>query len=252
MNNSSIEIVKTDLETIHPFRVMFLHENNFQFVCDKCHYYGWSDDWLFKTNDTIIGYGCVWGTDDRKARDTIFEFYLLLPYRNIASRIFSKFIETTGVINIECQSNDLLLSSMLHEFSETIIPEAILFEEDIETQLTIPDVQFVRKPIDDDNPQHFGGYALECDGKEVADGGFLTNYNKPYADIYMEVKEGYRGKGYGSFLVQELKKEIYKIGRVPAARCGPNNHVSKATLIKAGFKVCGARLKGKIRGRVVH
>lgn len=247
MNNLPIDIVKTNLETIQAFRVMFLHENNFQFVCDKCHYYGWADDWMFTINGTIIGYGSVWGTDDRKARDTIFEFYLLPPYRNLASRVFSQFIETTGVIYIECQSNDLLLSYMTHEFSESIVVEAILFEEDVETRLHIPDVKFVRRPIDDDNPQHFGGYMLEYNGEEVADGGFLTNYNKPYADIYMGVKEGHRGRGYGSLIVQELKKEVYRIGRVPAARCGPNNHVSKATLIKAGFKVCGARLKGKIR-----
>jgi GNAT superfamily N-acetyltransferase len=247
MINASIEIVKTNLETIQAFRVMFLHENNFQFVCDKCHYYGWSTDWLFTMNGTVIGYGCVWGTDDRKARDTIFEFYILPPYRNLSPRVFSRFIEITGVIWIECQSNDLLFSSMLHEFSESIIPEAILFEEDVETHLHIPGVNFIRNPIDDDNPQHYGGYVLECNGEEVADGGFMTNYNKPYADIYMGVKEGHRGRGYGSLVVQELKKEVYKIGRVPAARCGANNHVSKATLIKAGFAVCGARLKGKIR-----
>jgi GNAT superfamily N-acetyltransferase len=247
MLNSSIEIVETNLETIQAFRVMFLHENNFQFVCDKCHYYGWSTDWLFKMNDTILGYGCVWGTDDRKARDTIFEFHILPPYRNLSSQIFTRFIETAHVIFIECQSNDLLLSSMLHEFSESIVVEAILFEEAVETHLQMPDVKFIRKTIDDDNPQHYGGYVLEYDGREVASGGFLTNYNKPYADIYMEVTDGHRGKGYGSLIVQELKKEIYKIGRVPAARCGPQNHVSKATLIKAGFAVCGARLKGKIR-----
>ena len=61
MNSVPIDIIKTDLESIHPFRVMFLHENNFQFVCDKCHYYGWSTDYLFKMNDFIIGYGCVVG-----------------------------------------------------------------------------------------------------------------------------------------------------------------------------------------------
>lgn len=247
MSNASIEIVKTNLETIQPFRVMFLHENNFQFIYDKCHYYGWCDDWLFTISGSIMGYGSVWGTDDRKARDSIFEFYLLPPYRHSASRVFRRFIEITGADKIECQTNDLLLSYMLHEFSESIVPEAILFEEDVETHWRIPGVNFIRRPLDDDNPAHYGRYVLEYEGLEVADGGFLTNYNKPYADIYMEVRDAHRGKGYGSLIVQELKKEVYKIGRVPAARCGCNNHVSKATLIKAGFKVCGARLKGKIR-----
>jgi GNAT superfamily N-acetyltransferase len=247
MSNQKIDIVKTNLETIQPFRVMFLHENNFQFVCDKCHYYGWSDDYIITLDGKNIGYGCTWGTDDRKDRDTIFEFYLVPPHRHLASRIFKQFIDLTAVIFIECQSNDLLLSSMLHEFSESIIPEAILFAEDKETHYKIEGVHFKRRHIDDDSPQHHGGYYLECNGETVAEGGFLTNYNRPYADIYMDAKEGHRQKGYGSLIVQELKKEVYRIGRVPAARCGSNNHISKATLIKAGFKVCGARLKGKIR-----
>lgn len=243
----NIDIIKTNLESIAPFRVIFLHENNFQFVCDKCHYYGWSDDWLFKVDEGVAGYGCVWGTDDRKARDTIFEFFLLPSYRKFASRIFRRFIDTTGVVNIECQSNDLLLSSMTYEFSSSIEPEAMLFEDDIETHWQLPGITFLQRPIDDNNPQHFGGYTLEQNGEELASGGFLTNYNKPYADIYMEVKEGHRGKGYGSFMVQELKKVVYRMGRVPAARCNVTNAISKATLVKAGFRVCGARLKGRIR-----
>ena len=37
--------------------------------------------------------------------------------------------------------------------------------------------------------------------------------------MFMEVKEEHRGKGYGVFVVQELKKQAYLKGRVPAARC---------------------------------
>ncbi|HEY8896859.1 MAG TPA: GNAT family N-acetyltransferase, partial [Niastella sp.] len=72
-------------------------------------------------------------------------------------------------------------------------------------------------------------------------------YNFPYADIYMDVKENCRQQGLGSLIVQELKKEIYRIGRVPAARCGISNNASKATLIKAGLRPCGFRLKGEIK-----
>lgn len=75
----------------------------------------------------------------------------------------------------------------------------------------------------------------------------MLNYNFPYADIYMQVNEPFRRKGLGSFLVQELKAEAYRIGRVPAARCNIDNKISKATLLKAGFKICGFRLKGNIQ-----
>ncbi|MES1223850.1 MAG: GNAT family N-acetyltransferase, partial [Bacteroidota bacterium] len=61
-----------------------------------------------------------------------------------------------------------------------------------------------------------------------------------------EVKEHARRKGFGSLMVQELKKEIYLRRRVPAARCNIRNHASKATLQKAGFAVCGTWLKGNV------
>jgi len=78
----------------------------------------------------------------------------------------------------------------------------------------------------------------------------MLNYNMPYADIYMEVKEHARRKGYGSLMVQELKKEIYLRRRVPAARCNIRNQASKATLLKAGFSISGTWLKGNVpRGR---
>jgi RimJ/RimL family protein N-acetyltransferase len=69
----------------------------------------------------------------------------------------------------------------------------------------------------------------------------------PYADLYYEVNENHRQKGFGSYMVQELKRETYLMGRVPAARCNINNVISKATLLKAGFKVCGYRLNGEIK-----
>ena len=51
-----IKIVKTGLEEVQPFRVLFLHENNFQFVHDKCHLYGWADTYLFEVDGTKVGY----------------------------------------------------------------------------------------------------------------------------------------------------------------------------------------------------
>ena len=38
-------------------------------------------------------------------------------------------------------------------------------------------------------------------------------------DLYTEVREDCCGRGFGSFLLLELKKECYLAGRVPAARC---------------------------------
>ena len=52
--------------------------------------------------------------------------------------------------------------------------------------------------------------------------------------------------GYGSYILQEIKKACYHAGRVPAARCQITNKASKSTLIKAGMKICGFMLAGRI------
>jgi hypothetical protein len=75
----------------------------------------------------------------------------------------------------------------------------------------------------------------------------MLNYNHPYADIYLEVKEANRQRGLGTLMIQELKKEIYHADRVPAARCNIKNNISRSALLKAGFQVCGYLLEGKIK-----
>ena len=99
--------------------------------------------------------------------------------------------------------------------------------------------------------EHFsepeGDYVAALNNEVIATGGFLLHYNKPFADLYMEVHKDHRRKGVGSFLIQELKRACYRAGRVPAARCNIDNIASKATLIKAGLGVAGFMLLGKVK-----
>jgi len=91
-----------------------------------------------------------------------------------------------------------------------------------------------------------GGYVVASTGEVVATGGFMLHYNMPFADLHMEVREDRRRRGFGGFLLQELKKECYLAGRVPAARCELRNEASRATLTKAGLRVCGFMLTGNV------
>ena len=242
-----IIVSKTSLADVPAFRNLFLQESNFQFIHNKCHDYGWADTYLFTIDGTRAGYGSVWGQSRREDRDTIFEFYLLEPYRKMAELIFEKFIEVSNVVYLECQTNDSLLSSMVYRFSENIRAESILFEDNYQSNLNIPSTIFRKKTDGDKVDEESGEYLLLYHDSVVADGGLMLNYNLPFADLYMRVKESDRQKGYGSLIVQELKKEAYLIGRVPAARCNVKNHISKLTLIKAGFKPCGYLLLGTIK-----
>ena len=144
-----IEIIKTELKKNDPLRVLFLQERNIQFTYNKCHWYGWCDDYFFLLNGEKIGYGSCWGEGPRKyPRDRVFEFYLLPPYYRLANAVFRQFCATIDAKYIECQSNDSLLNEMLFEFAEGIKPEAILFRDHTETNFSNPGVTFHQVPRD--------------------------------------------------------------------------------------------------------
>lgn len=240
-----LKVTKTVLEEIKAFRTLFLKENNFQFVHNKCHDYRWADDYIFLLNDIKIGYGSVWGLNKREDRDAIFEFYVIKSFRKLSNIVFPAFLSASEAKFIQCQTNDHLLTAMLYEFSRNINAESILFEDHYNTNFAKPSVRFRKRATEEGNAMDVP-YIIEQNNEEAASGGLMLNYNMPYADIYMEVKESFRGQGLGALMVQELKKEAYLMGRVPAARCNPKNQISKATLLKAGFKACGFILVGVI------
>ncbi|MCW3117792.1 MAG: family N-acetyltransferase [Chitinophagaceae bacterium] len=247
-----IKVIKKGLKEIQAFRTLFLHEANLQFIHNAFHERGWADCYLVTVDELNVGYGAVCGRGNwQTERSTLFEFYLIPSYRKMASLIIPELLRVSGVSLIECQSNDLLLTSMLFEFSKHINAGVILFEDHTATQYTIPAVIFRARKEDDIIFEHkvegVGEYVLEIKGEIVATGGFLLHYNLPYSDLYMEVKEDCRNKGFGSFILQELKIESYRAGRKPAARCNITNKASKATLLKAGLKVCGYILTGEVK-----
>jgi hypothetical protein len=243
-----LEVTKTDLNEILHLRTLFLQENNFQFVHDKCHRYGWADTYLFKYNEITAGYGAVWGQEKREDRDAIFEFYVLEQYRKFSNRFFAELQKLSVTVFIECQTNDVLLSEMIYVFGKNINAEAILFKDNFQTTFEINGAKLVKTEDNNPNPE----YTLKYQNEIVATGGLMLNYNLPYADLYYEVKEQHRQKGFGTFLVQELKRETYNSGRVPAARCNINNAISKSTLLKAGFEVCGYIVKGEVNETAIN
>jgi GNAT superfamily N-acetyltransferase len=139
---------------------------------------------------------------------------------------------------------------MLYEFSQNISADVVLFADHVVTENNNPGAVFrsVRKDDKTFDPKvEFGEYVLELKGEVVATGGFLLHYNMPFSDLYMDVRKDCRQKGFGSYILQEVKKQCYLAGRVPAARCNIENKASRATLLKAGLKVSGFMLKGEIR-----
>jgi GNAT superfamily N-acetyltransferase len=248
-----LRVFKTVLNEILPFRALHLQETNFQLRYNACHERGWTDSWLITMDDKAIGYGSVKGQEIAD-RDSVFEFYIAPAFRKHVRPAFSELLAESGVIFIECQSNDLMLASMLFEFAENINADVVLFEDHTATALTIPGAVFRRRRDDDNifdhNGEPKGDYVIKINKEIVATGGFMLHYNKPFADLYMEVNATQRRKGFGSFLLQEVKKECYLSGRVPAARCNIENKASMNTLLKAGLKVAGYMLTGRVKKNI--
>jgi Acetyltransferase (GNAT) family len=200
-----------------------------------------------KVNDISVGYGSICALETA-VRDSVFEFFLVPTARERKRDLFGAFLKHTRSQSISCQSNDALLASLVNEFGQNITNEAILFEEGTATALRLNGCVFRKRKDDDKIFQHqvepIGDYVLAHDNRVVATGGFLTHYNFPFADLFMEVDEPFRRKGLASYLLQEIKKECYRAGRVPAARCNVSNEASRRSLINAGMKDCGYLMKG--------
>jgi GNAT superfamily N-acetyltransferase len=240
---------KARLKDIQVFRGLFLQEMNRQIRYDAHHGRGWTDSYLLKIDEIEVGYGSIKGqeTDDR---DTVFEFYVVPPFRKWAGVLCRELIGESRAAYIECQSNDALLFSLLTEFSRDLGADVVLFEDHAVTQHAPPGAvvrpRRKRDRIFEHAVEPIGDYVLEADGEIVATAGFMLHYNVPFADLYMEVREDRRRRGYGTFILQEVKKACYLAGRVPAARTGLENQASRAALTKAGLRVSGFMLTGRI------
>jgi GNAT superfamily N-acetyltransferase len=246
-----IDVSRVALKEILTLRDLYRKEMNCQIVHDSLHERGFTDSYLFRIDGQVAGYGSVLGFHG-KPKDTIKEFYVLPVHQAAALSLFRTFAAASHAAKIEAQTNDTLLTLMLFDCAGSIERDKVLFHDAFTTNLSIPGITF-RKVTEADAARIFthtvepvGDWMIDVNGDVAATGGILLHYNIPYGDLYMEVDERFRRRGYGSYLVQELKRTCYETGRVPAARCNASNVASRATLQKAGLLPCARILIGVI------
>jgi GNAT superfamily N-acetyltransferase len=247
----TIDTSLVPLNELLALRDLYRQEMNCQIVHDSLHERGFTESYLIRANGQVAGYGAL--VRDRAGwKDVIKEFYVLPSHRAAALLLFRHFASASQARGVEAQTNDRLLTLMLFDCATGIKSETILFHDALTTNLLAPGATF-RRVAEADKARSFahkvepvGDWMIEADGEVAATGGILFHYNVPYGDIYMEVAEPFRRRGYGSYLVQELKRACYEIGRIPAARCSAANEASRATLQKAGLLPCARILSGVI------
>jgi GNAT superfamily N-acetyltransferase len=240
--DTNVEEIDSLDRSIVPLRTRFCEEMNCQIVHDSIHRRkGWTKSYLFNKGEATAGFGTIAIGGPWKNKPTIYEFYLLPEHRGWAFHWFEGFLANSNGRFFEVQTNDSLLTVMLHTYGRRIASEKILFADKFTTHRSANGAIF--KPITSEkeilaaiqNRQGGGEWLLELDGVTAAKGGVLFHYNRPYGDIYMEVMKPFRQRGLGSYLVQELKRVSYELGAIPAARCNPTNLASRKTLQSAGF-----------------
>lgn len=243
----------TSPDAVLPLRVRHRQEMNCQVVHDSIHRRtGWTNTYALHADDTLAGFASVAIGGPWTGKPTIFEFYVLPGNRGRAFDLFEGLLDASGARLMEVQSNDALLAVMLHTYARGIATESIVFRDGVATALAANGASLQQVTTDEDTraaiAERQGGteWRLQADGETVATGGILFHYNEPYGDVYMDVAEPFRRRGFGSYLVQELKRIAYELGSIPAARCNPDNVPSRRTLQKAGFVPYAHILNGTI------
>lgn len=242
------------LDDILRLRDLYRHEMHAQIVHDSHHRRGFTKPYLLERGGETVGYGCV-GEYDTQGRDIIAELYVVPRFRPEALALLRTLIETVGATRVRAQTNDPILAPLLYDVCrpDSITRGPLLFEDDGDRNLPAPPGAMLQRLTESDKASVFehhsepvGDIAVAIDGRIVGTGGFLCHYNPPYGDVYMEVDAAHRGKGVGAFVVQAVKRAAYADGRKPAARCDPENHASRATLLRAGMRLCGRILSGTV------
>src|SRR5258707_8620135 len=184
------------------------------------------------------GYGSIAIRGPWKGIPAIFEFYVLPCHRRSAFDLFGALLNASGAKELEIQSNDPLITVMLHTFADGVVSESILFHDRLTTSLNAAGACVRQAHADDAVAISAQGldadatWVLEVEGNLAGTGGGLFHYNRPYGDVYMAIAKPFRRRGFGSYLVQELKRICYEQGSGPSPRCKPNNIASRRNLHK--------------------
>jgi len=245
-----------NVQDILPWRDMYRLEMRCQIIHDSLHSRkGWTEPYLLIAGGVTVGYGSIAVGGPWKGKPTVFEWYVVPQHRLRLFDLFHALLATSGAATIETQSNDTLLTVMLHTFASSVTSESVLFHDGLTTTHAPPGATLRRATRED--AAELRSHELDAEAEWLVEvertvagaGGVLFHYNRPYGDIYMKVAEPFRRRGLGSYLVQEMKRICYEQGNVPAARCNPANIASRKTLQKAGFVPCGHILSGAVSPR---
>ena len=264
-----VEIELTTVDQVADLRFLYARELDDMIRYEREIRQGQTRIYTMRSGGALIGYGILHG--EREDRSTVVEFFLLPQYRRHTVPVFDRFTEATEATGVQARTNDTGLLLLVYERTRDIVPGNFYFRDAETTHHPVPGTSFRVITLDDldilapimttlegwpfDVPDREGlarwiasgeGRLLEDEGGIAAIGTILHGYNPPFANIGMAVMKRARRRGYGTYLVEELKRETYATGKIPRAGCAVWNEASRATLLRAGFLVNARVLRGTL------
>jgi GNAT superfamily N-acetyltransferase len=243
----------SQLSEIAALREQYRKEMNCQIIHDSIHGRpGWTQEYVLDLNGTPIGYGSVAVNGPWRDKPALYEFYVQREQWMQVFDLFASLLAVCGAKIIETQSNDRILTVMLHTFGRNLRAGSVLFEDAFHTSYGPVGAGFRAAATDDTEAlrqydlDDGAGWVATMNDEIAGAGDVLYHYNRPYGDVYMKIAEPFRRRGLGAYLVQELKAVCRAGGRVPAARCNVQNLPSRKTLQKSGFVPCGNIVTGDL------
>lgn len=202
-------------------------------------------------NKKIVGHFFV---DSHK---TLVEFYIFKDYYIYSQEIFKYIIESDMVENAAVSTRQSEFLSLCLDFQKSLYVSAYLFTdadnkkhelyhcENLSFRLAKKgDIKVINNKCES-RPQEYYEELIRNEQLFVlyegdillGIGEFRINrtHSGQYADIGMVVAEEHRRKGFGTYIIIQLKEHCYRKKLKPMASCDRYNVASKNTLLKAGF-----------------
>jgi hypothetical protein len=142
------------------WRDMYRQEMNCQIVHDSMHSReGWTQPYVLEAGGVSAGYGSILIGGPWTGTRTIFEFYVIPQFRSRTFDLFACLLAASDATAMKVQTNDVLLTAMLHTWAKDIKSEKIVFEDKLTTAYLRDDVVFRRRNNPDED------WALEVSGE---------------------------------------------------------------------------------------
>jgi GNAT superfamily N-acetyltransferase len=238
---------------VEPYRVDYRAEMNCQVLHDSLHARpGWVEWYKLDISGGMAGYGAVAVGGPWREAHALFEVYVTPKYRRVLFPLAAQLVAESQAVQIVGQTNDRTFVLLLHQLCRDFEADKLVFARGSDSNIENPGVLFRRNTASDESRMFIhsrepvGDWVLELGHEIVATGGYLRHYNPPYVDIYMEVRDDVRRRGFGSYLVQQIGRQAVESGMIPCARCDIDNTASAKTLSRAGFVPCAHRIAGRI------